>query len=236
MSAKDYLEKDYYSILGVGKDVDDATLTSTDKNVSPVVCDDGLSLFNIIYHINDMGIDGNIITVANTGAGYNANTMSINISAPDVAGGTQAILGANVANGIIHSVYVTNPGSGYTDPPIVSVKSLHGNGAIISVALSEYNTSSQVIGRVVKTGVGRARGFWTTTRSFLNSDKYIQDSNYYQDYSYEIKVAETLDKYKAILYNTFHTAGSELFGKYLSINSGQSSVSVLSEPTSATIS
>ena len=24
MSAKDYLEKDYYSILGVGKDVDDA--------------------------------------------------------------------------------------------------------------------------------------------------------------------------------------------------------------------
>ena len=26
MSAKDYLEKDYYSILGVGKDVDDATL------------------------------------------------------------------------------------------------------------------------------------------------------------------------------------------------------------------
>ena len=26
MSAKDYLEKDYYSILGVSKDVDDATL------------------------------------------------------------------------------------------------------------------------------------------------------------------------------------------------------------------
>ena len=30
-----------------------------------------------------------------------------------------------------------------------------------------------------------------------------------------LDVALTLDKYKNILYNTFHTAGTELFGKYI---------------------
>ena len=37
------------------------------------------------------------------------------------------------------------------------------------------------------------------------------------DFSYQIKVATTLDKFKNILYNTFHPAGSELFGEFLSI-------------------
>ena len=141
----------------------------------------------------------------------------------------------NTSGGITSTTLIYQ-GSGYQEIPRITVKTKNGVGASLIGALSEFNTTSTITARVVKSGVGKGRGFWTTTRSFLNSDKYIQDSNYYQDYSYEIKVAETLDKYKAILYNTFHTAGSELFGKYLSINSGQSSVSVLSEPTSATIS
>ena len=57
--------------------------------------------------------------------------------------------------------------------------------------------------------------FRSTTDGFLNSDKYIQDSYYYQDYSYEIKAALTLDKYKDILKDTFHAAGTELFGKFV---------------------
>ena len=74
---------------------------------------------------------------------------------------------------------------------------------------------------------------WTTTRGFLNSDKYIQDSYYYQTYSYEIRVPLTLDKYKNILYNTFHTAGTELFGKFVLTNLVSSNISIISEPSSA---
>jgi hypothetical protein len=179
------------------------------------------------------GLSNNVL-IANGGLNYTNGDIAI--FSGGSAGTSAAGYISTDGSGTVTSLTLTNPGSGYTDPPIVSVKSLHGNGAIIGVELSEYNTAAEVVGRVIKTGVGRARGFWTTTRSFLISDKYIQDSYYYQDYSYEIKVAETLDKYKNVLYNTFHSAGSELFGKYLSINSDVSPVAILSEQTSASIS
>ena len=89
---------------------------------------------------------------------------------------------------------------------------------------------------VVKSGIGKGVGYWSTTRSFLNSDKYIQDSYFYQDFSYQIKAALTLDKYKDILYNTFHIAGTELFGEYLLKSINSSNVSIAYSNTTPTIS
>jgi hypothetical protein len=137
-------------------------------------------------------------------------------------------ISTNTSGGITSATLISQ-GSGYETTPSVSVKTANGSGASLRAYLTEYNTTSTVTARVIKSGVGRSKGFWNTTRGFLNSDKYIQDSYYYQDYSYEIKVAETLDKYKNILYDTFHSAGSELFGKYLSIDTSTSQVSVLEE-------
>jgi hypothetical protein len=82
---------------------------------------------------------------------------------------------------------------------------------------------------VVKSGVGKKPGYWSTTRGFLDSDKYIQDSYYYQDFSYVIKVASTLDKYSNILYNTFHPSGTELFGEFYQLNSANSFASIIYE-------
>lgn len=130
-------------------------------------------------------------------------------------------------SGSITSVSLTYAGSGYSTIPIISVKSSNGSGASLSTTLTEFNTTSAVTGRVRKNGIGMAKGHWTTTRGFLNSDKYIQDSYYYQDYSYEIKIAKAFDKYRDILQSTFHTAGSEFFGRYLKIDTTESPISVL---------
>ena len=97
---------------------------------------------------------------------------------------------------------------------MIIVKSANGAGAYLTANVAEYNTASKVTGRVVKTGIGSSPGYWESTKSFLNSDKYIQDSYFYQDFSYQLKTAATLDKYKDVLYNTFHSAGSELFGQF----------------------
>lgn len=179
------------------------------------------------------GVSNNII-INSGGIGYSNGELVVFVGGSP---GTPAsgYVTTNTIGGVT-TLTLTSQGSGYTEIPKVIIKTSNGAGASINLNLSEYNTSSEITARVVKTGVGKSRGFWTTTRSFLNSDKYIQDSYYYQDYSYEIKVAETLDKYKNILYNTFHSAGSELFGKYLSINSGDSAIKILSEQTSASIS
>lgn len=131
------------------------------------------------------------------------------------------------SNGSVVSTNFTNLGSGYESVPKIKVKSKTGSGATLETSLVEFNTFSEVIGRINKSGIGKGRGYWSTTRGFLNSDKYIQDSYYYQDFSYELRVAETLNKYKDILYNTFHTAGSEMFGKYLLKDQMTSKIDVL---------
>ena len=114
-----------------------ASLTSSDKYVSPVISDDGVSLFRLTYHINNMGIEGgNIITVDKAGANYNVNATSISISNPDI-GSDKAILAFtsnNITNGI-ESVYVTYPGSGYLTTPTITItdSSNSGSGAVATV-------------------------------------------------------------------------------------------------------
>jgi hypothetical protein len=134
------------------------------------------------------------------------------------------------SNGSISSAVLTNGGSNFKSVPILQVKTANGSGAVLTAEVSEFNTSVKITGKVIKNGVGRRQGYLSTTRCLLNSDKYIQDSYFYQDYSYLIRAASTLDKYKDILYNTFHTAGSELFGQFYDQIEEESKIDILYEP------
>jgi hypothetical protein len=102
-----------------------ALLSSSDPNVSPIISDDAISVYNIRYVINNMGIQNNVVSLTNVGAGYNDSTNTlISISAPDV-GSDNALLGLTIANNgtsnVISSVYVTYPGSGYTTTPKITI-------------------------------------------------------------------------------------------------------------------
>jgi hypothetical protein len=170
------------------------------------------------------GVSNNI-TISSSGSGYvNGEALIFSGGSPTAA--ANGYINVN-SNGAVTNAVVTFNGSGYIDIPSVRIKTANGSGATFTASLTEYNTASEVTGRIVKRGIGKARGYWSTTRGFLNSDKYIQDSYYYQDYSYELRVASILDKYKNILYNTFHSTGSELFGKFLLIDSSSSNLDVL---------
>jgi hypothetical protein len=118
-------------------------------------------------------------------------------------------------SGNVTSVDLTFNGSGYQSLPRVYVKSANGTGATFDPSILEFNTNVEVTGNISKAGIGKQKGYWTTTRGFLNSDKYIHDSYFYQDFSYQINTAVTLSKYRDILYNTFHIAGTEMFGKFM---------------------
>lgn len=156
----------------------------------------------------------NTITITSSGINYAANDALLFI------GGDPAIIANGFvssvnANGSITAVNITNLGSGYKTIPEIRINSANGSGAILTTTLQEFNTVSEIVARVKKAGIGKSVGYWSTTRGFLDSDKYVQDSYYYQDYSYEIRVAQTLNKYKDIINETFHISGSEIFGKYL---------------------
>jgi hypothetical protein len=114
-----------------------ATMQTTDANVSPIISDDATSLFAVKYIINNMGIGNNVISITNPGYGYNTQTASITISSPDV-GSNAAVLGYTAnSNGAITSVYVVTPGSGYLKNPTISIydPTTRSNG-IANVAIS----------------------------------------------------------------------------------------------------
>jgi hypothetical protein len=136
------------------------------------------------------------------------------------------------ANGTITSVVMDTFGSGYQSVPTVYIRSETGSNGSLACTVAEIDTDQDATGIVRKAGVGRAPGYWTTTRGFLSADKYIQDSYFYQDFSYQIRAASTLERYREILYNTFHVAGTELFGDFLLVETDEQLQSIITENTS----
>ena len=68
-------------------------------------------------------------TGANGGSGYTGVTIAI--AAPDMPGGIQATASAAVTNGTITGYSITNPGSGYSYPPLFSINyATHPNGSV----------------------------------------------------------------------------------------------------------
>lgn len=50
---------------------------------------------------------------------------------------------------------------------------------------------------------------------FISDKKYIQDSYYYQSFSYVIKTGQTIDKWRSSVKKLLHPSGFELFGQVL---------------------
>ena len=221
----------------------DATINGLNDNITAVPSS-GNNIVSKVVAINSgkAYVEGELVKIYLYGALTTPEVKSIGsgYSNGDViifaGGGTSASATGFVttySNSSINYVTLTYAGSGYTSLPKMTIKSTNGVGAVLSTTISEFNTFSEVSGRVVKKSLGSGQGYWTTTRGFLNSDKYIQDSYYYQDYSYEVRVPLTLDKYKNILYNTFHVAGTELFGQFQLADYISSNLSIIYEQTSA---
>jgi hypothetical protein len=57
-------------------------------------------------------------------------------------------------------------------------------------------------------------GYFSTNDGFLNDSVKIQDSYYYQAYSYVLKIDERLESYKSIVKTLIHPSGLALFGEY----------------------
>ena len=122
-----------------------ATLSSSDDTVSPIISDDGLSLYNVKYGINNLGLSNNIITLVSGGTGYSNNqsgNVSVSVSLPD-SGSDRAQAVANVANGVIQNIFITYPGSGYLTAPTITITDANttpGTGATTNT-VSEFSPS-----------------------------------------------------------------------------------------------
>ena len=155
------------------------------------------------------------LTGISTGDGYDGY-LNVSITEPKIAGygipdeiggtlGTDAVVYANVVLGVglVSNLIIKDSGTGY-----------HKKNETISLYNSTQGNADQITTGTINIGaVGMKEGYWSTIDGFISSNKYIQDSYFYQEYSYEIKFAKSIHKYIDILKELVHPTGNRVFGR-----------------------
>lgn len=122
---------------------------------------------------------------------------------------------AEFGTGIIDNLRVFDSGFGY-----------HTQGEEL-VFEATSNSALTVTATIILDGWGISEGYWKNTDGFLNSDKFVQDSFYYQEFSYEVLSSRSLDKYISVLKDLVHPAGNELFGRAILKYEDQTTTQIL---------
>lgn len=85
-----------------------------------------------------------------------------------------------------------------------------------SIPLSYTSTLSSGLDASAHVGVIRSLpGYYSGDKGQLSTDMYLEDSNYYQEYSYVIKTSQDIEKYADLVKNVLHPAGFKMFGNVL---------------------
>lgn len=116
--------------------------------------------------------------------------------------GHNAIIDTNITStvGTITAVEVVDSGYGY----------LHNE----NVTLSKANNESVVIGVAIVESQGKGSGRWLNRNSFTSDIMKLQDSYFYQNFSYQIIAEKMLSTYEKLVRNLVHPSGLALYGKY----------------------
>ena len=103
---------------------------------------------NVTVAVGSVGAIG----MANVGTGY-TTAPGVAFSAPDQAGGIQATGDAVLVGSTVSEILVTQAGTGYLNPPIVTLTGGGGSGAIAVASLITFRTGT-VYAQVVSGGTG----------------------------------------------------------------------------------
>lgn len=173
-----------------------------------------------------VGSIASLVSVSH-GEGYTSNptvTVTDNEVGPLlIEDGLGGFLGNNAVitgktstgTGIVTSVQVTDSGFGYEPNERLTMKRTGEDNPI-------------VLGRAVIDLNGKLKGYWRDNRSQISSSQRIQDSYYWQKFSYEVQSKLDISKYEKPLRDLAHPAGFALFGKFV-LEETKESIGSLSE-------
>ena len=122
---------------------------------------------------------------------------------------------AGVANGIVTGVNVYDSGLGYIPDE--------------NITMTSTVNPTVVTGTTVVDLGGHGAGYSKDSKSNLSNKQKLQDSSYYQAFSYEIIAPRMIDTYEKFVKDLVHPSGMALYGRY-------SIKSVLTEAVSAPVS
>lgn len=130
--------------------------------------------------------------------------------------GDNANVSATVgANGTITALRLVDSGFNHIQNELVTIETTTHPDA----------TSAQL--RLTLDNVANSEGYYATSRSHISTKRgFIQDSRFYQEFSYEVEAAIALNRYRDLALRLVHPAGQALFGKFKSTSNVDVNVTV----------
>ena len=191
---------DYYTVYELF--LNQSSITGDFNNEVAVTCDElNTDDYTFIANLSTMVVD---TEVSFAGKGFKVGDI---LKFEDITGrGATATVSAVNSDGGILSLDITNGGCNYTsdiDYNIIVVVGKPTLSADISIKL----------GKIIE-----YTGYFLNSDSCLSNLKYLQDSYYYQQYSYVIKAPETIQQYGDIVKKLVHPAGQKLFSDVYIVN------------------
>lgn len=108
---------------------------------------------------------------------------------------------AGIANGIVTGIMVADSGFGYAPNEQLTMNAANGVSSVTGTAIIDLN--------------GIAQGHWADSKGFTSDNSYLEDSYYYQKFSYELVAKRMLSTYEKMVKDLIHPSGIQLFGKYM---------------------
>lgn len=131
--------------------------------------------------------------------------------------GNNAIMDSTTlfSSGRISAAEIRNSGFGYVDNETVYLTNDDGERQ----ARATLRANSQgITSGFWSSQTSQINGYWTNPDSkefeYYDSKTKVQDSDYYQEYSYEIKSTVAVNKYEKVVKDTMHLAGTKMFGEF----------------------
>lgn len=152
------------------------------------------------------------------GSGYNmlqlptANVLSgtgtgASIAVTAILGAGETLTSTSDDIGAILSLTILSGGSQYKTPPKINLEHLGSGTARVNATIVQ--------------GVFTYPGRYLNDDGHLSSFNFLQDGRYYHNYSYVVRIKQSISNYRKALKDLVHPAGMSLFGEFTNVDNGE---------------
>lgn len=127
-----------------------------------------------------------------------------NIAVTAILGKGEILTPVSDSVGAIKALTIVSGGSGYETEPTINLTSI-GDGT------AQANVT-------IVTGAFVYPGRYLNDDGFLSAYNFLEDRDYYQNFSYVVRMNQSIDTYKKYLKDLLHPTGMKLFGEYLFVD------------------